>query len=153
MGEQRLHSHLAMAMGGRVAEKLLFDEFSAGAESDIKQATNIARKMVAHWGMSPKIGPVSFQQSEEHPFLGKEMHEARLFSEETAHTIDKEVQRFISDASDRADQILQQHRRQLAEIAESLLKREELSQEDVAAILGPRPDPSPVSRGNVAVPA
>jgi len=153
MGEQRLHSHLAMAMGGRVAEKLLFDEFSAGAESDIKQATNIARKMVAHWGMSPKIGPVSFQQSEDHPFLGKEMHEARLFSEETAHTIDKEVQRFISDASDRADQILQQHRRQLAEIAESLLKREELSQEDVAAILGPRPDPSPVSRGNVAVPA
>jgi cell division protease FtsH len=153
MGEQRLHSHLAMCMGGRAAEKLLFHEFSAGAESDIKQATNIARRMVAHWGMSDKIGPVSFQQSEEHPFLGKEMNEARLFSEETAHTIDTEVQRFIAKANEQALQLLQSHRRELKEIADALLQREEISQDDVATILGARPSTPPASASDVAVSA
>ena len=153
MGEQRLHSHLAMCMGGRAAEKLLFHEFSAGAESDIKQATNIARRMVAHWGMSDKIGPVSFQQSEEHPFLGKEMNEARLFSEETAHTIDTEVQRFIANANEQALQLLQSHRRELKEIADALLQREEISQDDVATILGARPSTPPASPSDVAVSA
>ncbi|MCY2968159.1 MAG: ATP-dependent zinc metalloprotease FtsH [Planctomycetota bacterium] len=139
MGELRLHSHLAMAMGGRAAEKLVFDEFSAGAESDIKQATSIARRMVAHWGMSEIIGPVAFHQSEEHPFLGKEIHETRNFSEETAHTIDQEVQRFVNDASARALKILEANRGQLKALADALLKNEEISKDQVAEILGPRP--------------
>lgn len=139
MGEKRLHSHLAMAMGGRAAEKLEFDEYSAGAENDIKQATDIARRMVAHWGMSEVIGPVAFSQSEEHPFLGKEIHETRQFSEETAHTIDQEVQRFVNEAAARASRMIEAHRDKLKLLADALLAREELAQEDVALILGARP--------------
>lgn len=138
IGEQRLHSNLVLAMGGRAAEKLVFDEYSAGAENDIQQATDIARRMVAHWGMSETIGPVAFHQSEEHPFLGKEMHEMRQFSEETAHVIDQEMQRFVHEASLRATEILTEHRDKLEQIAQALLDREELDREEITAILGER---------------
>ncbi len=138
IGEQRLHSHLALAMAGRAAEKLMFDEYSAGAENDIDQATNIARRMVAHWGMSETIGPVAFHQSEEHPFLGKEIHEMRQFSEDTAHVIDQEVQRFIHEASIRATEVLSGNRDKLDQLALALLEREELNQEEMTAILGER---------------
>src|SRR5262249_10914591 len=127
MGEQRLHSQLVLMMGGRAAEKMVFDEFSAGAENDIKRATDLARRMVAHWGMSPVIGPAAFHQSEEHPFLGKEIHETRQFSEETAHAIDQEVQRFLNEASSRATEILTEHRSQLENLSRELLNRELLT--------------------------
>ncbi len=138
IGEQRLHSQLVLAMGGRAAEKLMFDEYSAGAENDIEQATGIARRMVAHWGMSETVGPVAFHQSEEHPFLGKEIHESRQFSEETAHVIDQEVQRFIHEASIRATEILNNNRDKLDQLALALLEHEELSQEEMTVILGER---------------
>ncbi|MBS0261903.1 MAG: ATP-dependent zinc metalloprotease FtsH [Planctomycetes bacterium] len=138
VGEQRLHSNLVLAMGGRAAEKLVFDEYSAGAENDIDQATNLARRMVAHWGMSEAIGPVAFHQSEEHPFLGKEMHEMRQFSEETAHVIDQEVQRFVHNASQRATEILSTHRDELDRISQALLKYEEIDREQLTEILGER---------------
>ncbi|MGE5192961.1 MAG: ATP-dependent zinc metalloprotease FtsH, partial [Deltaproteobacteria bacterium] len=138
IGEQRLHSHLALAMAGRAAEKMIFDEYSAGAENDIEQATTLARRMVAHWGMSEAIGPVAFHQSEEHPFLGKEIHEMRQFSEETAHVIDTEVQRFINEASIRATEILNSHRDKLDQLALALLEREALNQEEMTVILGER---------------
>jgi cell division protease FtsH len=138
IGEQRLHSNLVLAMGGRAAEKLVFDEYSAGAENDIQQATDIARRMVAHWGMSETIGPVAFHQSEEHPFLGKEMHEMRQFSEETAHIIDQEMQRFVNEASLRATDLLTAHRDKLEQIAQALLEREELDRDEITAILGER---------------
>src|SRR5262249_14980311 len=133
IGEQRLHSHLALAMAGRSAEKLMFDEYSAGAENDIEQATNIARRMVAHWGMSESVGPVAFHQSEEHPFLGKEIHEMRQFSEATAHVIDQEVQRFIHEASIRATEILTAHRDKLDQLALAMLENEELQCQPVNA--------------------
>jgi cell division protease FtsH len=138
IGEQRLHSHLALAMAGRAAEKMIFDEYSAGAENDIEQATTLARRMIAHWGMSETIGPVAFHQSEEHPFLGKEIHEMRQFSEETAHVIDTEVQRFVNEASIRATEILNSHRDKLDQLALALLEREALNQEEMTAILGAR---------------
>jgi len=138
IGEQRLHSHLVLAMGGRSAEKMMFDEYSAGAENDIQQATDLARRMVAHWGMSEAIGPVAFHQTEEHPFLGKEIHEMRQFSEETAHVIDQEVQRFIHEASIRATEILAAHRDKLDQLALALLENEALDREQMTAILGER---------------
>ncbi|MFN0054053.1 MAG: ATP-dependent zinc metalloprotease FtsH [Planctomycetales bacterium] len=138
MGERRLHSQLVLMMGGRAAEKMVFDEFSAGAENDIKRATDLARRMVAHWGMSGIVGPVAFHQTEEHPFLGKEMHEARQFSEETAHVIDQEVQRFLNEASARATQMLTTHRPELDKLSEELLKREVLTRDEMTEILGPR---------------
>ena len=132
--------------GGRAAEKLVFDEYSAGAEDDLKRATSLARRMVAHWGMSDVIGPVAFRQGEEHPFLGKEIHEAREFSEETAHTIDVEVQRFLTDAADRAFKLLSEHRPDMDAIAQALLKNESIDHADMAELLGePVPRTSTVS--------
>jgi cell division protease FtsH len=138
IGEQRLHSNLVLAMGGRAAEKMVFDEYSAGAENDIQQATDIARRMVAHWGMSEAIGPLAFHQSEEHPFLGKEMHEMRQFSDETAHVIDQEMQRFVNEAMQQATEILSAHREKLDQIANALLEREALDREHLIEILGER---------------
>src|SRR5262249_31164339 len=128
----------ALMMGGRAAEKLVFDEYTAGAEDDLNRATQLARRMVGHWGMSDVIGPVAFRQGEEHPFLGKEIHEFREVSEETARVIDQEVQRFLMDASDRATKMLTEHRDKLDLLAQGLLKREVLNQDEIADILGMR---------------
>jgi cell division protease FtsH len=136
-GEKRMHAQMAMMLGGRAAEKLVFDEYTAGAEDDLKRATSLARRMVSHWGMSEKIGPVAFRQGEEHPFLGKEIHEAREFSEETAHLIDQEVQRFLGAASERATSVLSQHRSQLETLAQALLEKESLDRADLVNLLGP----------------
>ena len=143
VGERRLHSQLQMALGGRAAEKLVFDEYSAGAEDDINRATQMARKMVAHWGMSSVIGPVALRQGEEHPFLGKEMHEQRKFSESTARTIDREVQRFLTQAAEAATQVLTEHRDKLDQLAQALLDRESLDQSDLQEILGAEATNSP----------
>jgi cell division protease FtsH len=137
-GEKRLHSQLAFILGGRAAEKMMFDEYSAGAEDDLRQATQLARRMVAHWGMSEVIGPVAFRQGEEHPFLGKEIHEQRKFSEETARIIDQEVQRFLTNAQERAVQLVSDHRESLDRLAHALLERESLGQAELKQILGER---------------
>ncbi len=142
-GEKRMHSQIAMMLGGRAAEKLVFDEYSAGAEDDLKRATSLARRMVSHWGMSEKIGPVAFRQGEDHPFLGKELHEAREFSEETAHTIDQEVQRFLNAAADRASKLLAEHRPQLDAVSNALLQKESIDHSDIVELLGP-----PIPRTN-----
>jgi cell division protease FtsH len=138
IGERRLHSQMAFMLGGRAAEKLVFDEYSAGAEDDLKRATEIARKMVAHWGMSEVIGPVAFRQAEEHPFLGKEMHEQRQFSEETARIIDQEVQRFLTKAGERASKSLVELRGKLDELTNALLEKEILGKAELEEILGAR---------------
>jgi cell division protease FtsH len=141
IGERRLHSELAVMLGGRAAEKLVFDEFSANAEDDLKRATQIARRMVGYWGMSEVIGPVAFRNGEEHPFLGKEMHEQRQYSEETAHIIDQEMRRFLSDAAGRAGELLQHNRNKLDTLARGLLEKEMLGREDLEELIG-----SPVPR-------
>ena len=128
-----------MMMGGRAAEKLVFDEFSAGAEDDIDRSTRLARRMVASWGMSESIGPVAFRQSEEHPFLGKEMHTSREFSEETARLIDVEVQRIMHEAYDSAIELLTKYRNKMDALANALLEAENLERDEVAEILGERP--------------
>jgi len=138
IGEKRLHAQLTMMLAGRAAEKLVFDEYSAGAEDDLKKATVTARRMVAHWGMSEVIGPVAFCQSEEHPFLGKEIHEQRQFSEETARIIDQEVQRFLSASSDRAADLLTEHRQELDRLAATLLERESLNRDELTELIGER---------------
>ncbi len=137
-GERRLHSQLAFILGGRAAERLICEEYSAGAEDDLRQATQLARRMVAHWGMSEVIGPVAFRQGEEHPFLGKEIHEQRKFSEETAHVIDREVQRFLTSAQERAFNLVSEHRDDLERLARALLENESLGQTELKKILGER---------------
>ena len=147
VGEKRLHSQLAFMLGGRAAEKLVFNEYSAGAEDDLKRATQIARRMVTRWGMSEAIGPVAFRDGEEHPFLGKEMAtDQREYSDDTARVIDAEVQRFLIQANDRAVQILTEHRGKLDSLTASLVEKESLDLVEITAIIGP-----PASRSGEAV--
>lgn len=137
ISERDLHARLAFILGGRAAEKIVFDELSAGAENDLQQATKIARRMVTHWGMSERIGPVAYRTSEEHPFLGKEFHEQREFSEHTAQVIDEEVARILRAASDRALETLGQHRDELDKLSAALEEQEEINEADMERLLGP----------------
>lgn len=138
IGEKRLHSQLAFMLGGRAAEKLVFNEYSAGAEDDLKRATQIARRMVTRWGMSTAIGPVAFRDGEEHPFLGKEMaSESREYSDETARVIDSEVQRFLIQADQSAVQNLTLHRDKLDALTNALVEKESLDVDEITAIIGP----------------
>jgi cell division protease FtsH len=123
-------------MGGRAAERLMYGQPYAGVEMDLKQATRWARYMVTHWGMSDRLGPMSFRIGEEHVFLGKEIQEARDFSETTAAIIDEEVQKLLREADERAYEILQQHRPEMDRLVESLLQKEELHREEIEEILG-----------------
>jgi len=141
--EERMHhgldyfkAQLAVSMGGRAAERLMYSQPYAGVEMDLKQATRLARYMVTHWGMSDKLGPMSFRIGEEHVFLGKEIQEPRDFSEETAHLIDEEVRKFLLEADQCAYRIIEEHRAQLDQMVALLLQKEELLSEDLEAILG-----------------
>lgn len=136
VGEARLHSQLSFMLGGRAAEKMVFDEYSAGAEDDLKRATQMARRMITRWGMSAIIGPVAFRDTDEHPFLGKEMHEQRDYSEETARIIDLEVQKFLTLADKRAVQVLTDNRDKLDAMTKALVEKESLDQNEIAEIIG-----------------
>ena len=137
ISESSLHTFLLIDMGGRAAEKLVFDEFSAGAESDLNHATHIARRMVTHWGMSERLGPVTFRDSEDHPFLGREIAEPRRFSEHTAQLIDEEVSRILRSASDRATEMLSRIARKLECLAKALETEETLDDVAIEKLLGP----------------
>ena len=144
IGEKRLHSQLAFMLGGRAAEKMVFNEYSAGAEDDLKRATQIARRMVTRWGMSTAIGPVAFRDGEEHPFLGKEMAtDQREYSDDTARVIDSEVHRFLAQADQRAIKVLSEHRDKLDSLTKALVERESLDIDEISAIIGP-----PATRGD-----
>lgn len=137
IGQRDLESRLVFMLGGRAAEKLIFDEYSAGAEDDLKRATQLARRMVTHWGMSERIGPVSYRTSESHPFLGKEIAEQREFSEDTARVIDEEVARILHGSADRAHNILAENRDKLDKLAQALETQEIVDEREVAALIGP----------------
>ena len=137
INETELNARLVMGLGGRAAEKLIFNEYSAGAENDLMQATRLARRMVTAWGMSERLGPVAYRTSEEHPFLGKEIYEQREFSEHSAQLIDEEVSRILHAASDRAMQLLVQHRSDLERLADALEKSEVLDEAEIEQLIGP----------------
>lgn len=148
MGETRLRQQLAMMLGGRTAEKLIFDEYSAGAEDDLRRASQIARRMVAAWGMSEKIGPVAYRDGEEHPFLGKEIHEQRKYSEQTAFLIDQEMRTVLLQAEKLAIETLQQNHNVLEKLVEALMTNEVVDKDKLEEIMGPRkssPDSSPIN--------
>jgi len=130
-----LISRLAIIMGGRAAEDLVLHQFTTGASNDIEQATNLARKMVCEWGMSDKMGPVSFGQREEQIFLGREIAQHRDFSEHTAVEIDDEVRNFINTAYETAKKVLTDHRQTLSRITELLLEREVMDGQEIADII------------------
>jgi cell division protease FtsH len=155
IGESDLTNRLTFILAGRAAEKLVFGEYSAGAENDLMQATRIARKMVATWGMSERVGPVACSTSNEHPFLGRDVYEQREFSERTAQIIDEEVFRVLGEAAVRATKLLTDNRDKLDRLAQALESREMLDDTEVVEIIGPAtprragessptPDPAPV---------
>jgi cell division protease FtsH len=135
---------LTIMLGGRAAEQLVFSDLSTGAHNDIDNATTLARKMVCEWGMSEKVGPLTFGSPSEEVFLGRELGVRRTFSEETARTIDGEIRRIIDEQSDRARDIVTSGREKLDALAKALLERESLSGEEVDKVLGiERPEPQP----------
>jgi cell division protease FtsH len=134
-GQDYWKARLAVVLGGRAADRLIYGQPFSGHEDDLKKATKLARYMVTHWGMSERLGPMSFRIGEEHVFLGKEIQEPRDFSEGTAAVIDEEVQRILREADDHAYELLKTHRDQMDRLVEALLQREELLKEEIDMIL------------------
>ena len=136
ISQRELEHQLIVLLGGRAAEKIVYDETCVGAENDLERATTIARRMVTHWGMSPKIGPVSYKTSDEDPFLGREIHQQRQFSEHTQEMIDEEVARILLEADQKAEQLLQERREDLETLTRALLDREELNEIEITELIG-----------------
>jgi cell division protease FtsH len=124
MFKDQLESRLAVAFGGRAAEDIIFDRITTGASNDIKQATDIAQKMIRSWGMSETLGPLSFAKDEEQVFLGREIAQHRDYSEETARKIDAEVNDLVMRSYERAKSVLTEYTDVLHKLADQLLEKE-----------------------------
>ncbi len=132
-----LKDRLAVMLGGRTAERLLLGSVSSGAEDDIRQATSLARAMVARWGMDEEVGPVDLRESEEHPFLGKEMAQPRRFSEASAVAVDKAVKRLLKEAEARDEALFKAHLPELKRLIAQLEEKETLHRQAIEACLAP----------------
>ncbi len=126
---------ITQALGGRVAEELVLNRMGSGAQQDIQMASKLVRKMVMHWGMSPRLGPIAFGDREEQVFLGRDIVQSTEYSDDTARLIDEEVKRIIDEAYDRAKVILEERIDILHRIANALLERETLDSREIAIIL------------------
>jgi cell division protease FtsH len=126
---------ITQSLGGRVAEQLVLKRMGSGAQSDIQMASKLVRKMVTQWGMSERLGPISFGEREEQIFLGREIQQHQDYSEETAQAIDEEVKAIIDDCYTRAKEILEKHMDILHIMAKALLERETLDREEIELLL------------------
>ena len=131
-----LLNNIAILLGGRAAEELVFNDFSTGAGNDIERATDIARKMVCQWGMSEEMGPLSFGKKEEQIFLGREFATHKDYSEGTAEKIDREVTKIVTNSYDKAKNILSDNIDVLHKIASKLLEKEVLDAPELDEIIG-----------------
>ena len=138
MSRDRLLAHIIFALGGRVAEEIIFGEQTTGAQNDFEQATSLARRMVTQWGMS-HMGPLTFGRRDEQVFLGKELAVHQDYSEKTAIEIDKAVHDIVMECYKKARDILDTNLDGLKLLADALLERETLVTEEIDEILGPRP--------------
>lgn len=130
-----LMNRLSVALAGRVAEKIVFNDVSSGAQNDLKEATDLAEKMVAQWGMSDKVGPVNLGRGEEHPFLGRELALPKRYSEEMAWLMDQEIRELISLAETKAEDIVTGNRQTLDLLADALIKEEVLEKDAIERIM------------------
>jgi cell division protease FtsH len=130
-----LIDRITILLGGRTAEEVVFHQRTTGAGDDLEKATEMARKMVCEWGMSDKMGPLTFGKSEEHIFLGREMSRAKDYSEDTAILIDSEIKRIVTDCAGRARQMIETNLEKLHTLARALLERESLDGEEIARLL------------------
>jgi len=134
---------LLQLMGGRVAEKLVFDQLTTGAGNDLERATELARKMVCEWGMSDRLGPLTFGKKEEEIFLGREIARHRDYSEKTAQMIDDEVRSVVEKAEARATDLLTKNLDKLHRVAKALLEHESLDGEEIDQLLNGQELPRP----------
>jgi cell division protease FtsH len=130
-----LLNSIAILFGGRVAERLVFNEITTGAGNDIERASELARKMVCEWGMSEELGPLAYGKKEEHIFLGREIAQHRDYSEQTAQKIDAAVKQIIVEANDKVTRLLEENMDILKAIADELLERETIMLEDMERII------------------
>jgi len=137
MPRTKLEADLAVAMGGRIAEEMIFghDHITTGASSDIKHATDIARRMVTEWGMSDKLGPLTYGEPSQEVFLGHSVTQRKSMSEATAETVDSEVRVIVDRAYDLAKHTLEKHRKHLEIVARGLLEYETLSGEEITMLI------------------
>lgn len=139
---------LAILMGGRAAEQIVLNQLTTGAGNDLERATGLARKMVCEWGMSDKMGPMTFGQKQEEIFIGREFGMHRDFSEQLAHEIDEEVRNILITAKSTAEDIIRKHNRELMKISELLLERESVDGFEINLILEGKTVPPPKSNSN-----
>ncbi len=145
---ESLLNRIAVMMGGRAAEEIIFNTMTTGAGNDIERATEIARKMVCEWGMSPRLGPVSFGKKDEQIFLGREMATHKNYSEATAVEIDAEIRRIVDENYSRVVQLLSSNVDILHRLSGVLIEKENLSGEEVDRIItGAVPEESPAPAG------
>ena len=148
MSRKKMLATLAMALGGRAAEELIFDDITSGASNDIEQVTRMARSMVTRLGMSDELGNVVYGQKEELIFLGREISEQRDYSEAIAEQIDREVRRIVDESYELAKSTLLKYRNQLELVANKLLEVESITREEFEAIF---PPPNPKRSGTPQV--
>lgn len=130
-----LRDRITGMLGGRVAERLVFNELSTGAAQDLQQITRLAQHMVCQWGMNDRLGPVYYRQGEEQVFLGQELAQPRDHSEQTTELIDEEVRKLISSLEERADRLLRENRHKLEALAQALLEQETLDAEAIDRVI------------------
>jgi cell division protease FtsH len=127
---------IVICYGGWTAERIFYEETTTGTKNDLEQATEMARRMVCEWGMAEEMGPVTYGQEEEPIFLGKEIARHKDYSEDTAQSIDRAIKRILDEARQRSDEILSSHKSELEKLADALLARETLVDDEVRSILG-----------------
>ncbi|HKK00339.1 MAG TPA: ATP-dependent zinc metalloprotease FtsH, partial [Desulfotignum sp.] len=130
-----LLGRICVMIGGRAAEEEVFDDVTSGAGDDLKNASQLARRMVCQWGMSEKVGLMVFKKGEPHPFLGRELTEDKDYSEATAEVIDTEIKTILHNSHDQVKKILQENREKLDQLAEELMDKETLTSEEIEELL------------------
>jgi cell division protease FtsH len=144
-----IEDFISICYGGWLAEKLFYSETTTGTKNDIQQATELARNMVCEWGMAEELGPVAYGQEDEPIFLGKEIARHKDYSEDTAKKIDSAIKEILDRARNCAEEIIETHKTELENLAEALLARETLVDDEVRKILKlpKKESPFPVSEG------
>lgn len=137
--QEYMRDRLAVMMGGRAAEDMIYESKTSGAENDLKEATRLARKMVLDWGMSPLLGNVALGSGREQVFLGEEISQRREYSETTAREVDEEVRNILDEAYTKAKKVLEEHSEGMEKVVDALLEREELRGTEVMEMLGLEP--------------
>jgi cell division protease FtsH len=132
-------NRLCVLLGGRMAEQMIFDDITTGAQDDLSKATQIAHKIVCEYGMSERLGPITYRKKSEELFLGRELGEGQNYSDQTAQIIDEEVKRLIAEAQERVKAILTEHRPTLEALAKKLVEKEVLNGEEINALVEGRP--------------